>query len=68
MNHALVEVDELAVEEGVPGAGGHLVDGRALGVGPLGGHGDDRGDHEVDRDDVDDPSGTPGNWRRRPRA
>src|SRR5581483_4682355 len=33
----LYEVDELAVAQRVPAAGGHLVDGRTRGVGPRGG-------------------------------
>ena len=45
-------VDERAVLQRVDAAGCDLRDRWGL-VGPEGGDGDDRGDHEVDRDDVD---------------
>ena len=45
-------VDERAVLQRVDAAGRDLRDRWGL-VGPEGGDGDDRGDHEVDRDDVD---------------
>ncbi len=56
----LHQVDELAVAQGVPHAGRHLVDAGAAGVGPGGGHGQDGRHHQIDRDDVDHPFGDAG--------
>ena len=63
---ALDQLDQAAVAERVPHAGGHVVDARPLvlrlgsGQQRLGGHGDDGRHHQVDRDDVGDPLGHPG--------
>ena len=61
----LDQLDQAAVAEGIPDARGRVVDGRApvLRVGDghgLGGHGDDGGHHQVDRDDVGHPFGDAG--------
>ena len=56
----LDELDQSAIAQRVPHAGGDLVDGDLVVGRTVGGHGDDVGDHHVDRDDVDDALGDAG--------
>ena len=61
------QVDEVAVAQRVGGAGGDLGDGGLVGR-PAGGGVDDRGDHQVDGDDVDGPLGHAGELLEQARA
>ena len=62
------QVDQLSVAQRVPHARGDVVDDGARRVGARGGHDDDRRHHHVDRDDVDDALGHPGELAQQARA
>jgi len=54
------DLDQSAVPQRVAHAGRDVEHPRTARLGPAGRHGEDRRDHHVDRDDVDDPFGDAG--------
>ena len=60
------ELDQAAVAQRVPHAGGDVVHLRPPRLGPAGGDGQDGGHHQVDRDDVDDALGHAGELAQQP--